>query len=108
MRVLVIGSGGREHALARALAADREVTSLHVAPGNPGIARLAELHPVTVTDPQDIAVLAARLGADLVVIGPEAPLVAGAADALRKSGIACFGPDAGAAMIEGSKSFPRT
>ena len=107
MRVLVIGSGGREHALARALAADREVTSLHVAPGNPGIARLAELHPVTVTDPQDITVLAARLGADLVVIGPEAPLVAGAADVLRESGIACFGPDAGAAMIEGSKSFAK-
>jgi len=107
VRVLVIGSGGREHALARALAADREVTSLHVAPGNPGIARLAELHPVTVTDPQDIGVLAARLGADLVVIGPEAPLVAGAADVLRESGIACFGPDAGAAMIEGSKSFAK-
>ena len=107
MRVLVIGSGGREHALARALAADREVTSLHVAPGNPGIARLAELHPVTVTDPRAITVLAARLGADLVVIGPEAPLVAGAADALRESGIACFGPDAGAAMIEGSKSFAK-
>ena len=107
MRVLVIGSGGREHALSRALAADPEVTSLHAAPGNPGIAQLAELHPVTVTDPEAITVLAARLGADLVVIGPEAPLVAGAADALRDSGIACFGPDAGAAMIEGSKSFAK-
>jgi phosphoribosylamine--glycine ligase len=103
----VIGSGGREHALSRALAADPEVTSLHAAPGNPGIAQLAELHPVTVTDPRAITVLAARLGADLVVIGPEAPLVAGAADALRESGIACFGPDAGAAMIEGSKSFAK-
>jgi phosphoribosylamine---glycine ligase len=107
VRVLVVGSGGREHALARALAADPEVTSLHAAPGNPGIARLAELHPVAVTDPEDITVLAARLAADLVVIGPEAPLVAGAADALRESGIACFGPDAGAAMIEGSKSFAK-
>jgi phosphoribosylamine---glycine ligase len=107
VRVLVIGSGGREHALARALAADPEVTRLHAAPGNPGIARLAELHPVTVTDPENITALAARLSADLVVIGPEAPLVAGAADALRESGIACFGPDAGAAMIEGSKSFAK-
>ena len=107
MRVLVVGSGGREHALSRALAADPEVTSLHAAPGNPGIARLAELHPVTATDPEAITVLAARLDADLVVIGPEAPLVAGAADALRESGIACFGPDAGAAMIEGSKSFAK-
>src|SRR5207248_9849953 len=79
VRVLVVGSGGREHALSRALAADPEVTSLHAAPGNPGIARLAELHPVTVTDPEAITMLAARLDADLVVIGPEAPLVAGAA-----------------------------
>jgi phosphoribosylamine--glycine ligase len=107
VRVLVIGSGGREHALSRALAADPEVTSLHAAPGNPGIAQLAELHPVAVTDPQAITGLAAGLGADLVVIGPEAPLVAGAADLLRESGIACFGPDAGAAMIEGSKSFAK-
>jgi phosphoribosylamine---glycine ligase len=107
VRVLVIGSGGREHALSRALAADPEITGLHAAPGNPGIAQLAELHPVAVTDPQDITALAARLGADLVVIGPEAPLVAGAADALRATGIACFGPDAAAAMIEGSKSFAK-
>ncbi len=107
MRVLVIGSGGREHALARALAADPGVKSLHAAPGNPGIAELAELHPVTPGDPQDIIALAVRLGADLVVIGPEAPLVAGAGDALRAAGIACFGPDRGAAMIEGSKSFAK-
>jgi phosphoribosylamine--glycine ligase len=107
VRVLVIGSGGREHALARALAADPEVTSLHAAPGNPGIARLAELHPVRAADPRDITALAVRLAADLVVIGPEAPLVAGAADALRGKGIACFGPDAAAAMIEGSKSFAK-
>jgi len=107
VRVLVIGSGGREHALSRALAADPEVTSLHAAPGNPGIARLAELHPVRATDPADVTALAARLAADLVVIGPEAPLVAGVADALREKGIACFGPDAAAAVIEGSKSFAK-
>jgi phosphoribosylamine---glycine ligase len=107
VRVLVIGSGGREHALSRALAADPEVTSLHAAPGNPGIAQLAELHPVTATDPGDVTALALGLAADLVVIGPEAPLVAGVADALREKGIACFGPDAAAAMIEGSKSFAK-
>jgi phosphoribosylamine--glycine ligase len=107
VRVLVIGSGGREHALARSLAADPEVTSLHAAPGNPGIGGLAELHPVTATDPADIVALARRLDAELVVIGPEAPLVAGAGDALRAAGIACFGPDRAAAMIEGSKSFAK-
>jgi phosphoribosylamine---glycine ligase len=107
VRVLVIGSGGREHALCRALAADPEVTSLHAAPGNPGIGQLAELHPVAATDPAAVTGLAARLGADLVVVGPEAPLVAGAGDALRAAGIACFGPDAGAARIEGSKSFAK-
>ena len=107
MRILVIGSGGREHALARALAADPEVTSLHAAPGNPGIGRVAELHPVRASDPQDVTALAARLAADLVVIGPEAPLVAGVADALREKGLTCFGPDAAAAMIEGSKAFAK-
>jgi phosphoribosylamine--glycine ligase len=107
VRVLVIGSGGREHALTRALAADPEVTSLHAAPGNPGIGQLAELHQVRATDPADVTALAARLAADLVVIGPEAPLVAGAADELRAGGIACFGPDAAAARIEGSKSFAK-
>jgi phosphoribosylamine--glycine ligase len=107
VRILVIGSGGREHALARALAADPGVTSLHAAPGNPGIGRIAGLHPVRASDPQDVTALAARLGADLVVVGPEAPLVAGVADALREKGIACFGPDAAAAMIEGSKSFAK-
>jgi phosphoribosylamine---glycine ligase len=107
VRVLVIGSGGREHALTRALAQDPEVTSLHAAPGNAGIARLAELHPVAASDPGDVTALAARLAADLVVIGPEGPLVAGVADALRDKSIACFGPSAGAAMIEGSKSFAK-
>ena len=107
MRVLVIGSGGREHALCRALARDADVTRLHAAPCNPGIARLAEIHDVAIADPAAIAALAGRLGADLVVIGPEAPLVAGAADAVRAAGIACFGPGAAAAMIEGSKSFAK-
>jgi phosphoribosylamine---glycine ligase len=107
VRVLVIGAGGREHALIRALAIDPAVTSLHAAPGNPGIGEIAEQHPVSPVDPGAVTELAARLGADLVVIGPEAPLVAGVADALRASGIACFGPDQAAAMIEGSKSFAK-
>jgi phosphoribosylamine--glycine ligase len=107
VRVLVIGSGGREHALARALAADPGVTQLHAAPGNPGIAALAEQHQLTATDPVAVADLAAWLRADLVVVGPEAPLVAGAADAVRAAGICCFGPGQGAAMIEGSKSFAK-
>ena len=107
MRVLVIGSGGREHALARALARDGDVTRLHVAPGNPGIAAIAEIHPVTAADPASVTALAARTGADLVVIGPEAPLVAGVADAVRAAGVSCFGPGRAAAMIEGSKSFAK-
>jgi phosphoribosylamine---glycine ligase len=107
VRVLVIGSGGREHAIVRALAQDPAVGSLHAAPGNPGIAALAQTHQVTVADPADITTLASKLAADLVVIGPEAPLVAGAADAVREAGIACFGPGARAAMIEGSKTFAK-
>ena len=105
MRILVIGSGGREHAIIRALAAGPG--SLHAAPGNPGIALLADTHSGTAAAPEEILRLARRLGPDLVVVGPEAPLVAGAADALRGSGTACFGPDAGAAMMEGSKSFAK-
>ncbi len=107
MRVLVLGSGGREHALARALSGDTDVSELHVAPGNPGIARIAQTHPVTPADPASVTALAARTGADLVVIGPEAPLVAGVADAVRAAGVSCFGPGAAAAMIEGSKSFAK-
>jgi phosphoribosylamine---glycine ligase len=107
MRVLVIGSGGREHALARALTRDGDVTGLHVAPGNPGIAKIAQTHAVTPADPASVTALAARTGADLVVIGPEAPLVAGVADAVRAAGIGCFGPGRAAAMIEGSKSFAK-
>ena len=107
MRVLVIGSGGREHALVRALARDGGVTGVHAAPGNPGIARMAEIHDVAPADQGSVTALAAKVGADLVVIGPEAPLVAGVADAVRAAGIACFGPGRAAAMIEGSKSFAK-
>jgi phosphoribosylamine--glycine ligase len=107
VRVLVIGTGGREHALVRALAADPDVSALHAAPGNPGIGELADTHDVTATDPAAVTALAARLDPDLVVVGPEAPLVAGVADALRAAGRRVFGPDQGAAMIEGSKSFAK-
>jgi len=107
VRVLVIGGGGREHALVRALAADPSVSELHAAPGNPGMADQAELHPVAATDERDVIRLARRLSADLVVIGPEAPLVAGVADGLRQAGIPVFGPDAAGARIEGSKAFAK-
>ncbi|GAA2292017.1 phosphoribosylamine--glycine ligase [Nonomuraea roseoviolacea subsp. roseoviolacea] len=107
MRVLVIGSGGREHALCRSLKLDPQVTELHCAPGNPGIEEVATLHAVTPTDPGQVAGLATRIGADLVVVGPEAPLVAGVGDAVRAAGIPCFGPSREAAMIEGSKSFAK-
>jgi phosphoribosylamine--glycine ligase len=103
----VIGSGGREHAIVRALSMDPAVTGLHAAPGNPGIAALAAIHQVAATDPGDVARLARRLAVDLVVIGPEAPLVAGVGDVLREHGIAVFGPDAAAARIEGSKAFSK-
>src|SRR5580765_3567652 len=105
MRVLVVGSGAREHALLRALARDPHVTDLHVAPGNAGTGALAQAHPLDVTDPEAIADLAGRLDAQLVVIGPEVPLVAGAADVVAARGIAVFGPSAAAARIEGSKAF---
>ena len=107
MRVLLLGSGGREHALARALAADPDVTGLHAAPGNPGIAALAELHPADLADVGAVTGLARSLAPGLVVVGPEAPLVAGLGDALRGGGISCFGPSRRAAMIEGSKSFAK-
>ena len=107
MRVLVIGGGGREHAIVRALAADPAVTALHAAPGNPGMSSLAELHAVAATDEREVIRLARQVSAELVVIGPEAPLVAGVADALRLAGIPVFGPDAAAARIEGSKAFAK-
>jgi phosphoribosylamine---glycine ligase len=108
VRILLVGSGGREHALALGLAADASVTALVAAPGNPGIAEVAEVRPgVPVTDPAAVAALAVESGADLVVVGPEAPLVAGVADAVRAKGIACFGPGAAAARLEGSKAFAK-
>jgi phosphoribosylamine--glycine ligase len=107
VRVLLLGSGGREHAIARALASDSDVTSLHAAPGNPGIGKLAESHPVNPADADEVIALATKINSDLVVVGPEAPLIAGVADALRAAGFACFGPSRAAAMIEGSKSFAK-
>ncbi|PXY31475.1 phosphoribosylamine--glycine ligase [Prauserella muralis] len=107
MRVLVIGSGAREHAIVLAASHDPAVTALACAPGNAGIAALAEPLGADLTDPKAIAGAAARWKADLVVVGPEVPLVAGAADAVRAEGIACFGPSAAAARIEGSKAFAK-
>jgi phosphoribosylamine--glycine ligase len=107
MRVLLVGSGAREHALAWRLAQSPSLTELHAAPGNPGIARLGGCHPVRADDRDGLLDLAITLAADLVVIGPEAPLVAGVADELRHAGIAVFGPGALAARIEGSKSFAK-
>ncbi|MET0523322.1 MAG: phosphoribosylamine--glycine ligase [Nocardioides sp.] len=104
---LVIGTGGREHALARALAQDPSITAVHAAPGNPGMAEVAECHDVDPMDGVAVADLAERLGVDLVVVGPEAPLVAGVADAVTARGIAAFGPTAEAARLEGSKAFAK-
>jgi phosphoribosylamine--glycine ligase len=107
VRVLVLGSGGREHGLLRALSNDPIVTALHCAPGNAGTADLADNHVLDPTDPVAVVELAVRLRTTLVVIGPEAPLIAGVGDALRRAGIPCFGPDAAAARIEGSKAFAK-
>ncbi|ADG80204.1 phosphoribosylamine--glycine ligase [Tsukamurella paurometabola] len=107
MRVLVIGTGGREHALLDALSRDPQVTELHAAPGNPGTAALATNHDVDASSGDEVAGLAQRLGVDLVVIGPEVPLVLGVADAVRARGIAAFGPSGEAAKIEGSKAFAK-
>jgi phosphoribosylamine---glycine ligase len=107
VKTLVIGGGGREHALALALSRDPSVTEVHAAPGNPGIAAVATVHDVDQLDGEAVAELAARLGVDLVVVGPEAPLVAGVADAVRDRGISCFGPSGAAARLEGSKAFAK-
>lgn len=107
MKVLVIGGGAREHALCRSLSLDPDVTALYCAPGNAGIAEVAELHPVDALDGEAVARLATELGAELVVVGPEAPLVAGVADAVRAAGIPCFGPSREAAQLEGSKAFAK-
>ena len=106
MKVLLVGSGGREHALAWKLA-QRAGLELHAAPGNPGIAALGDCHPVRAEDGEALLGLARSLGAELVVVGPEAPLVAGVADELRHAGIAVFGPGRDAARIEGSKAFAK-
>ena len=107
MRVLVIGSGAREHALLLALRRDPQVTGLAIAPGNAGTARLAEQYDVDITSGEDVVALAREVRADLVVIGPELPLVLGVADAVRAAGIVCFGPSKDAARIEGSKAFAK-
>jgi phosphoribosylamine--glycine ligase len=107
MKILLVGSGGREHALALGLKADKSCTELHAAPGNPGIESLATVHPVAVTDNQAILTLAQQLAVDLVVVGPEVPLVNGVADVLRDAGFAVFGPSKAAAQLEGSKDFAK-
>lgn len=109
MKVLVIGSGAREHAIVRSLSLDPSVEEVHAAPGNPGVAQVAACHALEggVTDAAAVVALARDLAVDLVVVGPEAPLVAGVADAVRAAGIACFGPSAQAARLEGSKAFAK-
>ncbi|MEU3311536.1 phosphoribosylamine--glycine ligase [Streptomyces sp. NPDC048387] len=107
MKVLVIGGGAREHALCRSLSLDPDVSALYCAPGNAGIAEVAELRPVDALDGAAVAALAGELGADLVVVGPEAPLVAGVGDAVRAAGIPVFGPSGEAARLEGSKAFAK-
>jgi phosphoribosylamine---glycine ligase len=107
VRVLLIGSGGREHALAWKLSQSSGLSELHAAPGNPGIAQLGQCHPVRGEDGEGLLDLAHSLRADLVVVGPEGPLVAGVADELRHAGVAVFGPGKAAARIEGSKAFAK-
>lgn len=107
MRVLVIGSGAREHALLLALRRDPQVDWLGVAPGNAGTGTVADQYEVDITSGPEVVDLARRVGADLVVVGPEVPLVLGVADAVRAAGIACFGPSKDAARIEGSKAFAK-
>jgi phosphoribosylamine--glycine ligase len=107
MRVLLIGSGGREHALAAALNRDPQLEELHVAPGNPGIAAIALCHAINVDDNSAVVSLAQKWNIDLVVVGPEKPLVNGLSDALKSAGIACFGPSQAAAQLEGSKDFAK-
>jgi len=107
MKILLVGSGGREHALGLGLHADPACTSLHVAPGNPGIAEFAQCHAIDITNNAEIVALAQEIEADLVVIGPETPLVNGVADDLRRLKIAVFGPSKAAAQLEGSKTFAK-
>jgi phosphoribosylamine--glycine ligase len=107
VKVLVVGSGGREHALAWKLAQSRLLDELHAAPGNPGTAALGSCHPVRADDAEAVLGLCRQLEIDLALVGPEAPLVAGLADVLRHAGVSVFGPGAGASRIEGSKAFAK-
>jgi phosphoribosylamine---glycine ligase len=107
VKVLLVGSGGREHALAWKLTQSPQLSELHAAPGNPGISALGNCHPVRAEDGDGLLALARELEVDLVVVGPEAPLVTGVGDHLRRAGIAVFGPGREAARIEGSKSFAK-
>jgi phosphoribosylamine---glycine ligase len=107
VRVLIVGSGGREHALAWKLSKSSSLDELHAAPGNPGIAALAECHPIRAGDAEGLLALARAIGIDLAVIGPEDPLVSGLGDKLRHAGVSVFGPTAAAARIEGSKRFAK-
>ena len=107
MKVLIVGSGGREHALALKLASSPALNELHAAPGNPGIAALGQCHPVRAEDGEGLLSLCRELEIDLVVVGPEAPLVVGLVDTLRRGGVAVFGPTRAAARIEGSKAFAK-
>jgi phosphoribosylamine--glycine ligase len=107
VKVLIVGSGGREHALAWKIAQSERLTELHAAPGNPGIAALGRCHPIRMDDVEGLLGLCRQHEIDLVVVGPEAPLVAGVADSLRRAGVAVFGPSKAAARIEGSKAFAK-
>lgn len=108
MKILLLGSGGREHAIARALLRDPSTEELLVAPGNPGIGQIARLVEVDILDPEAVAALVKAESVDFVVVGPEAPLVAGVADAVRAAGVPCFGPSAEAARLEGSKAYAKS
>lgn len=107
MKVLVIGPGGREHAIVRSLLSDPNVSEVHAAPGNAGIAAIVPTHQLNASDPAAVAALALKLESDLVVVGPEAPLAAGVADAVREAGIPVFGPSKEAAKLEASKAFAK-
>ena len=106
--VLIVGSGGREHAISLQLAKSASVSNIHIAPGNAGTSMQGSNHDVAVNDMDGLCELAIRIGADLVIIGPEAPLVAGLADRLRNLGISCFGPNAEGALLEGSKQHAKS